>query len=964
MQKIIFTLIFLSISLCQNVALANATNSTEFKAESFAPPVLNCPDDLVIQECTSSADSAILVQEFLDAFTFTGGDNPSAAFDPAFTVAPMCVGGQTVVTYVVTDDNGTFNCIRNIFVNADMTDPTFTTACPTDITIECDESVPAAATLEATDNCQATPEPAIFINEIHYDNAGGDEGEFVEVAGPAGFDLTNYSIALYNGSNGTVYSTISLSGIIDDEGTGYGALEFFQSGLQNGAPDGLALVDPGANVIEFLNYEGSTITATNGPANGMTSVNIGVAEASSTPIGESLQRTGMGGVGSDFTWTGPLANSAGSLNAGQTVAVAPPPPIAVVFEENFVAGCGITGVITRTWTATDACGNEEVCTQLITIQDTTDPTFVGTLPGDVTIECDESAPAPEMLMAMDNCPSASTMVIFINEIHYDNAGGDVGEFFEIAGTAGLDLSGYQVALYNGSNAGVYNTINLSGVIPDEGTGFGAIDFQLPANGLQNGSPDGLALVDAGGMVIEFLSYEGTITASGGPAAGLTSTDLGVEETGGALIGESLQRTGMGGMGSDFTWVGPLTETPGLLNIGQSVMANLAPIAVTFSEGFVAGSCGSTGVITRTYTATDACGNDVEHIQTITVEDNTPPAFLGALPMDITVECDDIPMAATLSAVDNCGAGLMVWINESHYDNTGGDVGEFVEVAGFAGIDLSSFTLVLYNGNNGFSYNTTTLSGVIPDEGNGFGAVSFPISGIQNGAPDGIALAQGITALQFISYEGSFVAMNGPAGGMTSMDIGVSEPGGTPVGQSLQLIGTGSTYADFTWTGPVAESPGLLNVGQIAEGNITPVFEENTVDGGCAGESTITRTWTATDACGNPMIHVQTITVEDNTAPQVACQNITVQLDENGEAEILPSEINNPNASTSTSVVVGNAVSQLSDVLKSNAGFCPTPAVSTNTCDCPTGFVAVGYSGITGNSYGGNVLSQLVYIVKR
>ena len=28
--------------------------------------------------------------------------------------------------------------------------------------------------------------PSVFINEIHYDNAGADQDEFVEIAGPAG----------------------------------------------------------------------------------------------------------------------------------------------------------------------------------------------------------------------------------------------------------------------------------------------------------------------------------------------------------------------------------------------------------------------------------------------------------------------------------------------------------------------------------------------------------------------------------------------------------------------------------------------------------------------------------------------------------------------------------------------------------------------------------------------------------
>ena len=40
----------------------------------------------------------------------------------------------------------------------------------------------------------------VFINEIHYDNAGTDSGEFVEIAGLAGTDVTGWSIVLYNGN--------------------------------------------------------------------------------------------------------------------------------------------------------------------------------------------------------------------------------------------------------------------------------------------------------------------------------------------------------------------------------------------------------------------------------------------------------------------------------------------------------------------------------------------------------------------------------------------------------------------------------------------------------------------------------------------------------------------------------------------------------------------------------------------
>jgi len=158
------------------------------------------------------------------------------------------------------------------------------------------------------------------------------------------------------------------------------------------------------------------------------------------------------------------------------------------------------------------------------------------------------------------------------------------------------------------------------------------------------------------------------------------------------------------------------------------------------------------------------------------------------------------------------SAISVWINEFHYDNNGGDVGEFVEIAGVAGTDLSLYSLMLYNGNNGESYGNISLSGLVPDESNGFGALSFLKSGIENGSPDGLYLS-GPSGSQFLSYEGSFTASNGAANGLLSTDIGLDETSSTPIGQSLQLTGLGTEYADFSWTGPAFESPGTLNSGQ-------------------------------------------------------------------------------------------------------------------------------------------------------
>jgi hypothetical protein len=63
--------------------------------------------------------------------------------------------------------------------------------------------------------------------------------------------------------------------------------------------------------------------------------------------------------------------------------------------------CG--GTITNTYTATDACGNTAVCTQVITVNDTTDPVIV--CPADVTVACLQDVPAADITLPVtsDNC---------------------------------------------------------------------------------------------------------------------------------------------------------------------------------------------------------------------------------------------------------------------------------------------------------------------------------------------------------------------------------------------------------------------------------------------------------------------------------------------------------------------------------------------------------------------------------
>lgn len=411
---------------------------------------------------------------------------------------------------------------------------------------------------------------SVWVNEIHYDNDGTDTGEFVEVAGTAGTDLAGWQIVAYNGNGGTVYATANLNGVLADQNNGVGTISIAISGLQNGAPDGVALIDAQGGVVQFLSYEG-VMTATDGPAAGQSSQDIGVSEASSTPVGYSLQLSGSGSQYSDFTWQAAQAATAGSINTGQSIVSSAPVnalPTAVFTTTCTHLECQFDGssssdsdgsVVSYQWNF----GDGNTATGGLVAH-----TFVTAGEYTVILTVTDNETGTDQSSALVNVTAPPvTPVVWINEFHYDNKGSDSNEFVELAGNAGTDLVGWSVLGYNGSNGEVYATVSLTGVISDEQGGFGTLAFDFV--GMQNGSPDGLALIDAQGKVVQFISYEGALTGTSGPATGMQAEQIGVTESADSPVNTSLQLSGSGIQYSDFLWQNPAPNTPNSVNQGQS-----------------------------------------------------------------------------------------------------------------------------------------------------------------------------------------------------------------------------------------------------------------------------------------------------------------------------------------------------------------------------------------------------------
>ncbi|MCC6399447.1 MAG: lamin tail domain-containing protein [Flavobacteriales bacterium] len=127
--------------------------------------------------------------------------------------------------------------------------------------------------------------------------------------------------------------------------------------------------------------------------------------------------------------------------------------------------------------------------------------------------------AQQITILNDDLPS-----LVINEVDYDQDGTDALEFIELknTGATAIPLDGLKVQLINGSTNLPYFTFNLPNVtlavgdyfvICGTGSSVANCDFQSgPATNLiQNGAPDGVALLTSTDVIIDAMTYEGNIT---------------------------------------------------------------------------------------------------------------------------------------------------------------------------------------------------------------------------------------------------------------------------------------------------------------------------------------------------------------------------------------------------------------------------------------------------------------------
>lgn len=290
-------------------------------------------------------------------------------------------------------------------------------------------------------------------------------------------------------------------------------------------------------------------------------------------------------------------------------------------------------------------------------------------------------------------------------------------------------------------------------------------------------------------------------------------------------------------------------------------------SVTYTDQVTAGICPQESTIIRTWTATDACGNAVSQPQTITVVDYTPPAL--TVPADVTLDCTDsggTTSAGTATAVDTCDPNPTVTSSDTVV--AGSCVGQRTIVRTWIATDAC--------GNSIDSKQTITLSDTTAPSLTTPSDATVECGGSTDpGATGSASATDACDSGPSVTYSDAETAGTCPQERTIQRTWTASDGCGNSA-SATQTISVRDTQppaltipADLTLDCGESTAPAMTGEASAVDAcdpAPTVTFADAQGAGGCAQASTITRTWTATDACGNSTSAVQIIQLLDSDAP--------------------------------------------------------------------------------------------------
>nr|WP_199000738.1 gliding motility-associated C-terminal domain-containing protein [Flavobacterium sp. ASV13] len=635
----------------------------------------------------------------------------------------------------------------------------------------------------------------------------------------------------------------------------------------------------------------------------------------------------------------------------------------------FTAGsCTNSGTYTNTWVAKDVCNNTStIFTQVITIQDTTAPTWTTVANAlNVTLQCSDTA---GLTTAQNQAPVAT-----------DNCGGTV----TYTKTSGTFTAG------SCANSGTYtNTWVAKDVCNNTSTTFTQVitiqDTTAPtwtttANALnvtlqcsdtaglttaQNQAP--VATDNCSGTVT-YTKTSGTFTAGSCTNSGTYTNTWVVKD-----VCNNTSTTFTQVITIQDTTAPTWTTTANALNVtlqcsdtaGLTTAQNQAPVAtdncggtVTYTKTsgtFTAGSCTNSGTYTNTWVAKDVCNNtSTTFTQVITIQDTTAPTWTTtANALNVTLQCSDTAGLTTAQnqvpvATDNCG-GTVTYTKTSGQFQRGS--------CGSTGTYTNTWTAkdICNNTSTVFTQIITVQDTAIPTWITQAGSLNVTlecsnITGLataQNQAPTATANCSIVT---YTKTSGQFVSSASCANAGTYTNTWIAKDDCGNVTDAFTQVITIEDTTKPTWTTQATSLNKTIECSDTAAltsaqalfptasdscdtdvSNIIKVSGAFVAAAGCSNAGTYTNTWTVKDDCGNTSdTFTQVITIQDTTAPTwttpVASLNKTIEC--SNTAALTSAQALFPTASDSCDADVSNIV-KVSGAFVAAAG-CSNAGTYTNT----------------------------------
>ncbi|TXE19562.1 gliding motility-associated C-terminal domain-containing protein, partial [Psychroserpens burtonensis] len=544
--------------------------------------------------------------------------------------------------------------------------------------------------------------------------------------------------------------------------------------------------------------------------------------------------------------------------------------------------CANESIITRTWSLTDECDNTTTLVQTITVQDTTVPTF--TVPADVTLECD--ADLSDVTLTGDVIDEA------------DNCSIDLEATFTDAVTFG-DCANESIITRTWSLTDECdNTTTLVQTITVQDTT--APTFTVPADVTLECDADLTDMSLTGDVIDEAdncsIDLEATFTDA--VTFGDCANESIITRTW-SLTDECDNTTTLVQTITVQDTTAPTFTVPA--DVTLECDADLTDMSLTgdvtdeadncstdleaaFTDAVTTGDCANASIITRTWTLTDECDNTITLVQTITVQDTTAPTF--TVPADVSLECDtdltDMSLTGDVTdEADNCSTDLeatftdavtsgdcvnasiitRTWSLTDECDNTT----TLVQTITVQDTTAPTFTVPAdVSLECDADLTDMSLTGDVTDEADNCSTdleATFTDAVTSGDCANASIITRTwsltdecdntITLVQTITLEDT-----------TAPTFTV------PVDVTLECD---ADLTDAALTGDVTDEADNCST------ELDATYVDSIAEGNCPNESIVTRVWTVIDDCENATAFVQTIIIQDTTAPTFTVpESITIE----------------------------------------------------------------------------------------